>query len=115
MGDLRPNFSSWEFDCKHCGDLKGPTGRLLDVLQRLRDARGSSLRIVSGYRCPTHNARVGGSPASQHLTGRAADLERAAVTPLQCRAAGVIGCGLRDGQVVHVDVRPKRDFFTFRD
>ena len=31
------------------------------------------LQINSGYRCPALNARVGGVPNSQHLTGLAAD------------------------------------------
>ena len=30
--------------------------------------------LVSGYRCPEHNERVGGVPNSYHVQGRAADL-----------------------------------------
>lgn len=32
------------------------------------------LRVSSGYRSPARNARVGGSPTSYHLRGRAVDL-----------------------------------------
>lgn len=115
MGDLSLNFSAWEFDCKHCGTLKGPAARLVEVLQRLRDSRGGPLNILSGYRCVYHNGRVGGSKRSQHLYGRAADLYPGAVSVAECKRAGVIGCGIRQGSVVHVDVRPGRSFFTFAD
>lgn len=45
----------------------------LNVLEPLR-RRFGVLRITSGYRCPKLNALVGGSPASQHLRGEAADI-----------------------------------------
>jgi uncharacterized protein YcbK (DUF882 family) len=37
--------------------------------------------INSGCRCATHNEREGGSPKSQHLLGRAADIKVTGVTP----------------------------------
>ena len=115
VGDLSKNFSRHEFDCKHCGALVGPHPTLIAVLQRLRDARDAPLRIVSGTRCVVHNQAVGGSKNSQHIVGRAADIPAGAVTVREAQAAGVVGCGLRNGHVVHVDVRPMRSFFTFRD
>jgi len=41
--------------------------RHMQRLQRLRDVFGKPITISSGYRCPAHNAAVGGAPASQHL------------------------------------------------
>ena len=38
------------------------------------------LIVSSGYRCPEHNARVGGVPDSQHVQGRAADLVPRGIT-----------------------------------
>lgn len=108
VGDLRRNFSTHEFRCKHCGALRGPTEALLDVLQRLRDRVGRPLIIVSGYRCPTHNTRVGGATRSRHLAGDAADIPPAYVTEAGARAAGAVGIGVRDGWVVHIDTRPGR-------
>lgn len=115
MGDLSPNFSRREFTCNHCGVLVGPDPRLVAVLQRLRDATGRPLRVVSGTRCRTHNRTVGGSWRSQHLSGRAADLPGGAVTVAQALAAGAIGIGIRRDRVVHIDVRPGRRPFTFAD
>lgn len=46
-----------------------------NVLQPLRDAVGTSIRVNSGYRSPKVNKAVGGSKTSQHLEGKAADIE----------------------------------------
>lgn len=43
------------------------------VLEPLR-RRFGVIRITSGYRCPTLNAKVGGAGNSQHLRGEAADI-----------------------------------------
>ncbi|MCX7768568.1 MAG: D-Ala-D-Ala carboxypeptidase family metallohydrolase [Flavobacteriales bacterium] len=44
------------------------------VLQPLRDSLGKPITVSSGYRCPRLNTLVGGSPTSDHMFGRAADL-----------------------------------------
>jgi hypothetical protein len=46
----------------------------VNVLQPLRDALGTPLRINSGYRCPSLNKAIGGASNSQHMTGQAADV-----------------------------------------
>ncbi len=46
-------------------------GRLLDPV---REAWGKPIRVTSGFRSPVLNKAVGGSPASQHLAGEAADI-----------------------------------------
>lgn len=43
------------------------------VLQPVRD-RWGPVRVTSGFRSALVNERVGGSPASQHLAGEAADM-----------------------------------------
>ncbi len=45
------------------------------VLDPLRAARGAPIRITSGYRSPELNRAVDGSKGSDHLHGRAADIE----------------------------------------
>jgi len=115
MGDLSPHFSRWEFDCSHCGALVGPDRELMSVLENLRNQLGRELVIVSGYRCPEYNARVGGIRSSQHLHGRAADIPRGLFRAHQARDAGAHGCGMRGGWVIHVDVTPGRRFFTFTE
>lgn len=44
------------------------------VLQPLRDAVGSPIRVNSGYRCPSLNKAIGGAKTSQHMSGQAADI-----------------------------------------
>jgi len=46
----------------------------VNILQPLRDALGSPLKINSGYRCPSLNKAIKGSLTSQHMTGQAADI-----------------------------------------
>jgi hypothetical protein len=48
---------------------------LADAFETIRAACGHvPLRVLSGYRTPEHNRRVGGARASQHVEGRALDL-----------------------------------------
>ncbi len=46
-----------------------------DVLEPLRVALGTRIRITSGYRCYEVNKAIGGSFTSEHCSGRAADIE----------------------------------------
>jgi uncharacterized protein YcbK (DUF882 family) len=105
MGDLSPHFSRREFDCKD-GTKADPDPRLIECLERLRAAVGHPLRIVSGYRSPEYNRKVGGARKSQHLYNRAADIPVLYATVAQARAAGFTGIGSRGKWAVHVDVRP---------
>lgn len=45
------------------------------VLDPLREWYGSVIYINSGYRCEALNKAVGGSKTSDHMTGRAADID----------------------------------------
>jgi hypothetical protein len=49
------------------------------ILQPVREEFGP-LRINSGYRSPTLNAKVGGSKTSQHCNGEAADFESSSIS-----------------------------------
>lgn len=69
-----PNFEPEEFVCPcGCGfDEIDPL--ILSTLQRLRDDVQRPVIVNSGCRCKVHNANVKGSPMSQHLRGKAADI-----------------------------------------
>lgn len=73
------HFTEKELRCKHCGQLP-PSVRenlvaLVDhVLDPLRDQYGKPIYVTSGFRCPAHNAAVGGVPNSQHMKGEACDI-----------------------------------------
>ena len=48
-----------------------------NVLDPAREKFGKPIIVHSGYRCPQHNAAVGGVANSQHLRGEAADITSA--------------------------------------
>ena len=76
---LSESFSLAEARCK-CGACEIPEGVrrnaeiLAEHLEVVRLELGKPLRIRSWYRCPKHNANVGGAPKSIHLAGAAVDI-----------------------------------------
>lgn len=105
-------FDLSEFACKHCRQLpaNGMSPVLLHKLDELRERIGAPIYVSSGYRCPYHNAVVGGVSNSQHVQGTAADIicNAVSVRRLADEAAAVgfdgIGRYYYEG-FVHVDVR----------
>ena len=81
---------------------------LVQKLQQLRDRIGKPISITSGYRCPAHNAAVGGAAGSQHLLGKAADIVVQGMAPATVAAIaeefGFGGIGRYAG-FTHVDTR----------
>lgn len=53
----------------------------IHLLEPVRAHFDTRPQISSGYRCSTLNAKVGGVPDSQHLTGYAVDFELPGVDP----------------------------------
>lgn len=108
MGDLSPHFSRSEFAEHGSGKRLDPPAELVQVLECIRAATGGRpLRIVSGYRSADYNRRIGGARNSQHIHGRAADIESGRCTVDQALRCGATGVGFdRHRWVVHVDVRP---------
>lgn len=51
-------------------DLK----RLMDYLDKVREAFGKAIIVTSGFRSPKLNEHIGGSDKSQHMKGQAADI-----------------------------------------
>ena len=54
----------------------------LAVLDPLREAVQSSITVSSGYRGPALNARIGGAKRSQHMEGKAVDIQSSRVSVL---------------------------------
>lgn len=52
----------------------GITRRVALEVNHLQFVYGDQVVVTSGYRSPARNRRVGGSPTSWHLKGRAVDL-----------------------------------------
>lgn len=84
---MTTNFKLSEFECK-CGcvmpnDVKDNIIKLAINLQTIRDAINKPIHITNAYRCESHNKAVGGVKSSQHLLGKAADLQVKGYTPKQ--------------------------------
>ena len=63
------------------GIANDPTGeqirdlyRLMDYLDKVREAFGKAIIVTSGFRSPRLNEHIGGSKTSQHMKGQAADI-----------------------------------------
>ncbi len=70
------------------------------VLDPLREAVGAPIKVNSGYRGPELNARIGGARKSQHMEGKAADIQSSAISVLELFKT-VIRKGLPFDQVIY--------------
>jgi uncharacterized protein YcbK (DUF882 family) len=117
MAKLSQHFDESEFLCKCCGTGHGfIQPHLVLGLEMLRDLIKRPIIVTCAYRCPKHNAEVGGVPNSYHVQGCAADIYAAGLTPYELagQAArvpmflnGGIGIYPKRG-FIHVDVGLKR-------
>jgi zinc D-Ala-D-Ala carboxypeptidase len=104
------HFSESELACHHCG-VNGVVRELLDAMELLRTKVGAPVTVDDAYRCPIHNAAVGGAAGSQHILGRAADVRVAGKTArelyrLALQIPAIKGLGVDDHkQYLHLDVR----------
>ena len=76
---LTNNFNKSEFEC-NCGcempnEVFLQIQKLASQLQCIRDFIRLPIKITSAYRCPSHNKEVGGVSNSQHVLGKAADIQ----------------------------------------
>lgn len=71
------HFSAEEVSCRCCGQgADVVSARLLELVEQLRaNCGGYPLQCNCAYRCPDHNAEVGGVPNSQHVLGTAMDIQ----------------------------------------
>lgn len=119
--NLTKNFKVSEFACHGSGCCSTVTidDALAAHLQKIRDHFGKPVTINSGYRCATHNKRVGGASGSYHTKGMAADIAVQGVAPAEvakyAESIGIKGIGLyetaADGYFVHIDTRTTKSFW----
>lgn len=117
---LTKNFHLSEFACKDGTPvpkhLIPNVMKLAELLQKVRDTFGDYPVIInSAYRHPEYNAAIGGSPRSQHLEAKAADIKIDGVRPDEVyqrisdlhRNGEIHAGGLgRYNTFTHVDIRP---------
>lgn len=117
---LAPAFKVREFRCRDGSDTIMVDQTLVVLLQAIREHFGKPITITSGYRTAAHNAAVGGAKSSQHLLGRAADIQVQGVSvedvaayaeSLMPALGGVGRYPVKAGRAkgwVHVDTRPNK-------
>tara|TARA_R110002074_G_scaffold173985_1_gene336849 strand:+ start:115 stop:531 length:417 start_codon:yes stop_codon:yes gene_type:complete len=86
---LSTNFKKSEFKCRdgtevpdeHMDDLR----ELVKNLQIVRDHLKVPMHIISGYRSPKYNRKIGGARKSQHMKAKAADIVVKSLKPTELR------------------------------
>lgn len=105
---MSEHFSLNELRCKCCHNII-IVPELIQKLEALRAAVGKPIHVNCAYRCPEHNAEVGGVANSFHTRGMAADIWIEGMTSSDVAKVavqvGFRGIGLYD-TFTHVDVRP---------
>ena len=115
---LTSNFSKAEFDCKDGSEM--PSNVLENIkelaknMQVLRDNLNLPISLTNGYRSVSHNRKVGGAKNSQHLYGKACDMQVKGMSPKDVYASieRLIELGeMKEGGIglyntfVHYDIR----------
>lgn len=121
---LAPCFQVKEFACR-ASDTILIDDELVVLLQCIREHFGAKVHITSGYRTAAYNATLpGASKNSQHIQGRAADIQVQDTGPLAVAAyaeslmpgwGGVGRYPIKAGRAkgwVHVDTRPNKSRWT---
>lgn len=99
--------------------------RLLAAFEAVRALWGKPLRVLSAYRTPAWNRQIGGAYRSQHIAGRALDLQPAKGVGVRAFYDAIVllardrpDLGIRyvqgypDDGFVHLDVRPTSTLST---
>lgn len=87
MGYVTEHFNVEEFDCKDGTSyphnwIETKLKNLCKQLEVLRESLGNrKITILSGYRSPEHNKKVGGAKQSYHIQGIAADIRVEGIKP----------------------------------
>jgi len=75
---LEDNFSLWEFECRDGTSIPDEymenVKKLAENLQIIRNKINQPMIIISGYRSPDYNKKIGGAKRSQHMLAKAADI-----------------------------------------
>lgn len=111
-GNLSKHFKAKEFQCKDGSEYLLVCNELVTILETIREHFNTPVIINSGYRTPSWNSRVNGTPNSMHCKGMAADIvvkehssqEVAKYANSIMEQGGII----RYTNFVHIDVREER-------
>jgi len=111
LGTASAHFSFTEVQCRCRGKYSTcqrvwTKRKTFVMMEQYRTKSKRAFTVVSGCRCASHNAAVGGSKTSRHLTGLASDVKPlfSTSTVKSWRVATHIGYSPSLGKVVHIDV-----------
>lgn len=112
FGNVSEHFKAKEFQCKDKTEGLLIAAELIETLETIRNHFEAPVIINSGYRTPSWNSKVGGTPNSYHCKGMAADIvvkghsskEVAKYADNIMEQGGVI----RYTNFTHIDVREER-------
>lgn len=118
---LTKNFKLSEFKCRDGSGVPPEyvdnVALLADNLQVLREELDMPIHVISGYRSPKYNRRIGGARRSQHMLAKAADIKVKGMDPVDVKKAieALISAGkMQQGGIglyttfVHYDVRARK-------
>jgi uncharacterized protein YcbK (DUF882 family) len=115
---LAQNFKKSEFRCNDGSEVPcefmDNLRELVENLQIIRDFIGKPVHVISGYRSPKYNRKIGGARKSQHMVAKAADIRIKGMEPSEIRE--IIINLIKEGKIlkggvglytsfVHYDVR----------
>lgn len=115
-GKLSEHFKAKEFQCKDRSEYLLICEDLVTILEMIREHFNAPVKVNSGYRTPSWNAKQNGAPKSMHCNGMAADIvvkghsskevaEYASDLLDELKYQGGV---IRYTNFVHVDVREER-------
>lgn len=85
--NLTENFKLKEFDCRDGSEMPPHVFKnvvsLSVALQEIRDCVGYPIKITSAYRSLEYNKIIGSKDTSQHVLGKAADLQVKELIPIE--------------------------------
>lgn len=117
---VEPRQLSAHFNAREFIDPREPnlppvvSPRLLQGLEKFRELIGGKpVIITSGWRSTSSNREIGGSPTSQHVSGKAADITVRGVSVIDMYRTALLVPEFREGGIgvypeenfIHVDVR----------
>jgi uncharacterized protein YcbK (DUF882 family) len=115
MTQITKNFDSSEFKCRDNTEVPEELAEnlilLCENLQKLRDRLQMPIRVISGYRTPEYNRKIGGAQRSQHLLAKAADITAPELTPRELWE--ILREMIRDGRIMKGGVGIYRDFVHY--
>ena len=86
---MSKNFKKSEFKCRDGTSVPDEymdnLEELVENLQIIRDHINVPMHIISGYRSPKYNRRIGGARKSQHMKAKAADIVVKSLKPTELR------------------------------